>query len=238
MKISKNNIAFSTIRAKMIRSRKTKGGGFYNTSKTNNSVKARAATLAQKNAAMAQSGRRKSTASSMLEETRSNYTAMKSAAEDVQSYLGHLLSTKEGSLFQKAEESKDTSGIVSEIKSFVEDYNKMVRKMTSEGGAVNELYVRQLKGLVVSNRSKLENIGITEDKNGLLTIDREKLESADLEKLKNVFQGEDSFASKVAEKVKKVEENAQTNLNSLNSATYSSLLANYGSSGSKYNFLA
>ena len=72
----------------------------------------------------------------------------------------------------------------------------------------------------------------------LLTIDREKLESADLEKLKNVFQGEDSFASKVAEKVKKIEENAQTNLNSLNSATYSSLLANYGSSGSKYNFLA
>lgn len=238
MKISKNNIAFSTIRAKMIRSRKTKGGGFYNTSRANNSVKARAATLAQKNAAMAQSGKKKSTASSMLEETRANYTTIKSAAEDVQSYLGNLLSTKEGSLFQKAEESKDTSSIVSEIKSFVEDYNKMVRKMTSEGGAVNDLYLRQLRGLVVSNKSKLENIGITEDKNGLLSIDREKLQGAELEQLKNVFQGEGCFADKVAERVEKVEENAKTNLNSLNSATYSSLLANYGSSGSKYNFLA
>ena len=100
------------------------------------------------------------------------------------------------------------------------------------------MYLKQLHGFVVSHKSKLENIGITEDKNGLLTVDRNKLEAADLEKLKNVFQGENSFAQKVADRSKKVEENADTNLNSLNSATYSSILANYGISGSKYNFLA
>ncbi|MDE6607585.1 MAG: hypothetical protein K2K54_07520 [Lachnospiraceae bacterium] len=235
MKISRNNIAFSTIRSKMMRSRRTK----YNTSKTNNSAKARAATLAQKNEIMAQSGKRKtSLATTMLESTKSNYTAMKSAAQDVQTYLEHLMSEKEGSLFQKAETSGDTAAIVSEVKSFVDDYNTMVRKMNSEGGTVNELYVKQLHGFVVSHKSKLENIGITEDKNGLLTVDRNKLEAADLEKLKNVFQGENSFAQKVADRSKKVEENADTNLNSLNSATYSSILANYGISGSKYNFLA
>lgn len=240
MKISRNNIAFSTIRAKMIRSRRTKSGGsFYNTSKTNNSAKARAATLAQKNEIMAQSGKRKtSAATTMLESTKSNYTAMKSAAQDVQTYLEHLMSEKEDSLFQKAETSGDTAAIVSEVKSFVDDYNTMVRKMNSEGGTVNELYVRQLHGFVVSHKSKLENIGITEDKNGLLAVDRNKLEAAELEKLKNVFQGENSFAQKVADRSKRVEENADTNLNSLNSATYSSILANYGTSGGKYNFLA
>lgn len=240
MKISRNNIAFSTKRAKMIRSRRTKSGGsFYNTSKTNNSAKARAATLAQKNEIMTQSGKRKtSAASTMLESTKSNYTAMKSAAQDVQTYLEQLMSEKEASLFQKAEASGDTAAIVSEVKSFVEDYNTMVRKMNSEGGTVNELYVRQLHGFVVSHKSKLENIGISEDKNGLLAVDRNKLEAAELEKLKNVFQGENSFAQKVADRSKRVEENADTNLNSLNSATYSSILANYGTSGGKYNFLA
>lgn len=240
MKISRNNIAFSTIRAKMIRSRRTKAGGsFYNTSKTNNSAKARAATLAQKNEIMVQSRKRKtSAATTMLESTKSNYTAMKSAAQDVQTYLEHLMSEKEDSLFQKAGVSGDTAAIVSEVKSFVEDYNTMVRKMNSEGGTVNELYVRQLHGFVVSHKSKLENIGITEDKNGLLAVDRNKLEAAELEKLKNVFQGENSFAQKVADRSKRVEENADTNLNSLNSATYSSILANYGTSGGKYNFLA
>jgi len=239
MKISRNNIAFSTIRAKMIRSRRTKAGStFYNASKTNNSARAKAVTLAQKNAVMAQNGKKKSTASTMLESTKSNYTAMKSAAQDVQTYLEHLMSDKEDSLFQKAENAGDTSAIVSEVRSFADDYNTMVRKMNSEGGTVNELYVRQLHGFVVSNKSKLENIGITEDKNGLLTVDKSKLEAAELEKLKNVFQGESSFAAKVADRSKRVEENADTNLNSLNSATYSSILSNYGVSGSKYNFLA
>lgn len=239
MKISRNNIAFSTLRAKMIRSRRTKSNGaFYNASKTNNSARAKAATLAQKNAAMAKNGKKTSTATSMLESTRSNYTTMKSAAQDVQTYLGHLMSTEEGALFPAAEAAGSTASVVNEIRSFVEDYNEMIRKMNSEGGTVNQLYVKQLHGFVVSNKSKLENIGITEDKYGTLTVDRTKLEGADLEKLKNVFQGESSFASKIADRCKKVEENADANLNTLNNATYSSILSNYGVSGSKYNFFA
>lgn len=239
MKISRNNIAFTAIRSKMIRSRKVKSNGaFYNSSKTNNSARAKAATLAQKKAAMANSGRKTSTASSMLESMKSNYSTMKSAAQDVQTSLGQLMSTEKESLFSVAEEKKDTSSVVKEIRSFVEDYNEMIRRMGAEGGTVNQLYIKQMHGFVVSNKSRLENIGITEDKNGLLTVDRTKLQEADLENLKNVFQGENSFAAKVADKSKRVEENADTNLNSINSATYSSLLSNYGVSGSKYNFRA
>ena len=239
MKISRNNIAFSTIKAKMIRSRKTKASGsFYSTSRTNNSARAKAASLGQKRASMLQSGNKTSTSTTMLESMKSDYKAMKSAAQDVQNYLGHLMSTKEGSLFQKAEESKDTSSIVKEIRSFVEDYNEMIDKMNSEGGSVNQLYVKQMHNFVVTNKSRLENIGITENNNGILTVDVAKLKEADLDKLKDVFQGEGSFAAKVAERSKRVEENADTNLNSLNTATYSSLLSNYGTSGSKYNFLA
>ena len=148
------------------------------------------------------------------------------------------MSTEKESLFSVAEEKKDTSSVVKEIRSFVEDYNEMIRRMGAEGGTVNQLYIKQMHGFVVSNKSRLENIGITEDKNGLLTVDRTKLQEADLENLKNVFQGENSFAAKVADKSKRVEENADTNLNSINSATYSSLLSNYGVSGSKYNFRA
>lgn len=239
MKISRHNIAFSTIRSKMIRSRRSKSGGsFYNTSKTNNSARAKTATLGQKRAAMTQNGRKTSTASSMLDSMKSNYKSMKSAAQDVQTYLGHLMSTEEGALFPEAEESKSTTSIVKEIRSFVEDYNEMVEQMNNEGGTVNQMYVKQLHGFVVSNKSRLEKIGITEDNKGMLVVDRTKLQEADLDSLKSVFQGEGSFADKVADRSKRVEENADTNLNSINSATYSSLLSNYGTSGSKYNFLA
>jgi len=239
MKISRNNIAFSAIRSKMIRSRRTKAGSsFFSASKTNTSARAKALTLGQKRAAMAQSGKKTNTSTTMLESMKSNYKSMKSAAQDVQTYLEHLMSTEEGSLFETAEKSNDTSSIVKEIRSFVDDYNEMVGRMNSEGGTVNELYVKQLHGFVVSNKSRLENIGVTENNNGMLTVDLIKLKEADLDKLKNVFQGEGSFAAKVAERSKRVEENADTNLNSLNTATYSSLLSNYGTSGSKYNFHA
>lgn len=240
MKIARNNIAFMHVRSKMIRSRRSKAGnsGALLAYKNNRSSKISAKTLAEKRAAMLQSGGKTSTSKTMLEETKANYTGMKSYAENVQKHLENLLDTEEKSLFAQAKTEGKTDDIVKEITSFVEDYNEMVRKMDKEGGTVNNLYLKQLHGYITSKKSKLENIGIKEDKNGILSIDKKVLKEAELEKLKELFHGEGSFADKVLERSEKIEENAQTNLNSLNSATYSSLLSNYGNSGSRFNFMA
>lgn len=234
MKISRNNIAFAALRAKMIRARKTKSGAFNSASGTKSSTAARS--LAQKSALLQSTSKSSSSsAKTLLDETKSNYTAMKTAAENMSKYLNKLMETGENSLFGTEENGADREKIVSNINEAIEAYNNCITSLTKEGGTVNEMYARQLKNFVISNSSKLEKIGITRNKNDKLEINKDKLNSAETEDLQALFQGEGSFADKLLGRSDKIKENADTNLNSLNSATYSSLLSNYGTSGSRFN---
>ncbi len=237
MRIGRNHVAFTALRSKMIRSRKTKiKSSSFSTSSSRKSTGTTTKTLAQKSAALWESNKKNASASkTMLEETKANYTAMKTAAGTVAKHLEKLMTEGEGSLFDKAETEADRESVLKEITGFVEAYNDMVESMTEEGGTVNEMYTRQLHGFVVSNRSKLEKSGITENKNGKLEMNKETAKKAETETLKELFQGKDSFAGKVSERSEKIKENADTNLNSINSATYSALLSSYGSSGSRFN---
>ena len=246
MRIGRNNIAFMAIRSKLIRSRKTKmrSGTQYSswagksTSSTSKSSAAR--TLSQKKA-LAEKNSKKSTFTSetMLEKTKKNYTSMETAAENTVKHLQKLLNTGENSLWgneaAEQETEPDTEKIKNEITDFTEYYNDLVQSLEAEGGTISTMYIKQLHNYNVSFKSKLENIGITENKYGKLELDKTKLQGADTEKLKELFQGEGSFADKVCNRCKKAQENAEANLNSLNSATYSSLLAGYGISGSRFN---
>lgn len=236
MKISRNNIAFSALRSKMIRARRTKikSSSFSSSSRTKSSTAARS--LAQKSA-LTQSANKKNTSSAktLLDETKSNYTTMKTAAENMTKYLDKLMADGEDSLFGTGEKAPDKDKIVSNINEMAEAYNDCLTSLTDEGGTINEMYARQLKNLVISNSSKLEKIGITKDKYDKLKIDKEKLNNAETEDLKALFQGEGGFADKLLGRSDKIKENADTNLNSLNNATYSSLLSNYGTSGSRFN---
>ena len=114
----------------------------------------------------------------------------------------------------------------------------MIRSLDSEGGTLNEMYVRQLHNFAISYGSKLKTIGITENKYGKFELDTKKLQEASVDNLKEVFQGEGSFADKVLKRSKKIKENAESNLDTLRNSGYSSILKNYGSSGSRFDYQA
>ena len=241
MRIGRTNIAIMAIKSKLIRNRKTKmrSGTQYSSwagKSTNKSSVAR--NLSQKKA-LAEKNSKKSTSETMLEETKKNYTSMETAAENTVKHLQKLLNTGESSLWgneaAERETEPDAEKIKNEITDFTEYYNDLVQSLEAEGGTISTMYIKQLHNYNVSFKSKLENIGITENNYGKLELDKTKLQGADTEKLKELFQGEGSFADKVCDRCKKAQENAEANLNSLNSATYSSLLAGYGSSGSRFN---
>ncbi len=236
MKINRNNIAFVMQRSKMIRARRIKNSSFKSSKSSRKTTSRTSNSLASKyNSIRNANNKKTSVAQTLLGETKENYTNMKTAAEEAGKHLEILMETGEDSLFGTEEKKADTEKICSEVKEVVEAYNDMVEAMTKEGGTVNEMYMRQLHGFVVSNKSKLEKVGITENKSNQLTIDKDKLKNAETEVLKELFQGDGSFADKLADRSKKIIDNADTNLNSLNNATYSSLLSNYGTSGSLFN---
>lgn len=248
MRIGRNNIAFNAIRSKLIRSRRTKvksstRNSVWTSQSTQSTNKSSLANtlLAQKKALAAKnSGKSTTTSASQtaLKETKTNYTNMETAAENTRKHLQKLLDTGESSLWgnddAEPKTEPDTVKIKEEITDFADYYNDMIQSLDETGGTINTMYKKQFHNYVISHKSKLEKIGITENKYGKLEVDKDKLKEAETESLRELFQGEAGFADKVYNKCKKVEENAEANLNSLNSATYSSLLASYGSSGSRF----
>lgn len=206
-----------------------------------------------------------STTNTALE--KSYYTDMGEAAESIQDRVIAFLKRGENALFGTEESKKEDniteenkttesvedtsensaetqrSKIVKQIQGFVDDYNTMRNSMEKLGGQVRQIYIQQLDKQVTKNAKALEEIGITQDKDGRLSVKSSTLKEADLEKIKALFGTTDSFANKVSDISNGVEKNARENLYELKFSSYSSGYSKTGSysesykntSGTRYN---
>ena len=96
------------------------------------------------------------------------YQNMKKYAGEVQYTASELTKTGDDSLFAKAKESGDTTGITKQVKEFVDNYNGMVRSLKSSGSRVDNSYLNQLNTNAMMFRSALENTGVTRNADGTL----------------------------------------------------------------------
>ena len=188
--------------------------------------------------------------SAKIAQTRTNYTAIKKAADSLQTHATNLMATGKDSLFDKAIQadssnstetqlSQNKSALYKEISSFVDDYNTMVKNMNTAGGSLNNLYLKQIKGFAAASQSALSKAGLKQKTDGTLALNQKTMKSADLEDLQKVFGSKGSFADKVSAKSITVESNASTSLNSLNNISgynqYGSLTDLLTNSGSRLN---
>ena len=155
------------------------------------------------------------------------YEDLETAASELALSASKLYAEGEDSLFAKAEESQETGDIIKEIQTMVESYNKTLKLLKEAGGSLNSFYRQELKNAAAENAELLSSIGITQNKDGSLAIDKKKLESADLEALKKVFNGDSDFAGLAAYIGIKSAENAAANA--------SSITSQYNSKGMSYN---
>ena len=97
-------------------------------------------------------------------------------------------------------EDYDWDKITKAVKSFVEDYNDVVR----EAGESNTKDVLRnaswMTGMTDKNSNMLAKIGITIGKGNKLELDEDALKQADISSLKTVFTGYNSFVSKISQK--------------------------------------
>lgn len=178
--------------------------------------------------------------------SKKNYTAMKKAAESVKGHTNKLLllSGKDWEKLTQEEVSASREGTVSEVTSMIEDYNQMVKAMMDEGGTVNQIYLKQMKGYFQNAKASLEGIGITQNSDGTLSVNAELLKAADVQKLTEVLGSKGSFIDDIGKRAQNVISNAETNLAILNRSQYAGNYSynQYGSdifdaltSGGKYN---
>ena len=127
------------------------------------------------------------------------YDSVKKSASSLKASAAVLSETGEDSVFAK-EESGDYSDLISLIERFTGDYNSLLESLSDLDTDKSANYSKELKSIISGQSEALQKVGITVDSNGKLVIDEETLKNADKKELKDLFQGENSVAGKVADK--------------------------------------
>ncbi|MCM1264156.1 MAG: hypothetical protein NC313_15705 [Butyrivibrio sp.] len=168
--------------------------------------------------------------------TMSVYQNMKNNAGEVQSAASKLTNAGDNSIFAKAKESGDTSEITKQVKEFVSSYNSMVQNLKNGTSRVDTSYLNQLNSYASMHRNALQATGVTKRSDGTLTVDDKVLNNASLEQLEQTWGSGSGFTTKAGTTAAYIQSSAVSSMNSLVNNSYSSLLRNFGSSGSFFNF--
>lgn len=154
--------------------------------------------------------------------SKENYTSIKSAAESLKKRTKTLLDMpeKEWEKLTEEEVAKYKEDVVTEVSGVISDYNQMIKKMAEEGGSVNEIYAKQMKGYFQNAKSKLNELGITQNSDGTLALNKELLKAADASKMKEVLGKAGTFIDDIGKRAENVIANADTNLAVLNRSQY------------------
>lgn len=155
-------------------------------------------------------------------QSKENYTSMKSAAESLKKRAKNLLNMpeKEWDKLTEEETAKYKEDMLAEVSGIIEDYNQMMKSMAAEGGSVNDIYVKQMKGYFQNAKSKLGELGITQNNDGSLALNKELFKAADASKMKQVLGTTGTFIDDIGKRAENVIANAETNLTILNRSQY------------------
>ena len=140
-------------------------------------------------------------------DTSQKLTLMKTSADSLKKSADAL---NDASLWEKKKDEKtgeetevedyDWDAIAKKVKSFIDDYNDVVK----EAGESNTKDVLRnaswMTGMTDKTSHLLSKIGITIGKGNKLELDEDELKKADISSLKTVFTGYNSFAGKTAQK--------------------------------------
>lgn len=153
-------------------------------------------------------------------------TELKKAAENLEDYVSKLNDDGKDSLFAKAEASGDTSELAAHITGMAEAYNKTLKYLGSSDSALNKFYGQELKNYASDHASALQAVGVTRNRDGSLSIQKDVLKAADIDSLKAAFGSTSGFSDKVGYVAGRTAENAY--------AASASILGGYDKNGTDY----
>ena len=149
--------------------------------------------------------------------SKGKYEKLKESADRLEQYADALNATGNKSLFEEAKKSGDPTEVYGEVEKMVSAYNDLLGRMRTDMSTMGRFYYESLKALTADHKDELSALGITMDKNGKLSIDKEKLKSADLSRLESVFGAEGTLTSRLNLIAGKVADSAEASLKSASS---------------------
>lgn len=150
------------------------------------------------------------------------YEKLEKSAEKLKKSSGALISTDDK--------------LLDKVKTFVSDYNDILNEIDNASSTLNSFYKQMMLETTSENKDILKEAGITENRNGYLSLDEKKFNSAGTDILEKVFGKNGRYIDKINYIAGRVDSSAETDLKSL-SNQYSSSGRGYSSySNNKYNW--
>ena len=217
------------------------GGYAYQISAKATSLKSYAATEAKK---AGSTDKATITSTSTSKDTSKTLGSIQEAADEASKSLEKLLKTGSSSVFEKVTKTNengqkvtdyDKDAIYKSVKSFVKDYNKLVDE-TEDSDTRSILQARKtMINQTKANKTALAAVGITIDSDNNLSIDEEKFKNADMAKVKDLFQGVNSFGDKTKTQITKIDTYAEKEAAKANTYSDTGSYSNNYTSGDWYN---
>ncbi len=147
------------------------------------------------------------------------YEKIEKCTTDIQKNVKDLITIGKMSYTEdetgKEAKENDEAKLLSGIKDFISDYN-LVHSALNDLGSITDLALKKSLDTTVSENSvALKELGITVSKSGELILDEVTFKKADMEKIKELFAKEDSFADKISSKMESIGKSASNSLTML-----------------------
>ena len=183
----------------------------------------------------------KSTTGSIRKNTKLNSTGtvalstVKSEASDLVASTKKLTATGKDSLFA-SEEKYDADAGYQAVGNFITQYNDTVDALSKVSGTAVKNAGNHMQNMTNIMSKGLSKVGITVGTDGKLTVDEQKFKTADMSKVKALFNGSSSYAGVVSSAAGRVASQAGNQISQLGGGLYGSN-GYYNSyySGSLYN---
>lgn len=145
---------------------------------------------------------------------KTKLTSTKSNADDLKTATMALTSTGKNSLFEKVTKSVtdevtgtttektdyDMDKIASAISSFAKAYNDTIKSAAETDSTPILRKTAYMVSMTKANKNLLAKVGVTIGSDNTLSVDETKLKSANMNDLKTLFNGTDSYADRVNSK--------------------------------------
>ncbi len=103
-------------------------------------------------------------------------------------------------LWNAADGKVDTAKITSAVKSFADNYNKVIDQASKVSSKEVSQDVKFMTGMTDTFSKVLGKVGITVGTDGKMTVDEDALKKADTSTLKSLFNGNAAYGSQIADK--------------------------------------
>lgn len=142
-----------------------------------------------------------------------------------------LIATDKKSVFAEG----DTEAIYNAVNGFVADYNSVISAAGSASSDAIASRVRNMSNITSINSRSLEQMGIKVNDDKTLSIDKEAFLSADMDKVKNMFNDRGSYGYTMSAQASYINFAADQEANKANTYTFSGTYGNNYSAGGIFN---